>query len=266
VAMVAALALAGCNRAAPTGQTVATVDGESITSSELKLELAGVPAKFQKQAEPLALENLVQRKLLVQYAKKQGFDRSADYVVQLRQAGDMLLARRALQSTVSAARQPISAADVNEYLNGHPDITSNRRLLLVDQLQFPAPSAQIMNELKPTMSLAAVVAVLQQHHIQPQHAQTQLDTATLPDEVNAKIDGLKPGEPLISVNGANAIASAVVQTKAAPLEGDQAEAVARRRMQEAQAQAAIKQRQSVLRADAKIDYADGFKAPVQPKP
>ncbi|MDB5714316.1 MAG: hypothetical protein JWO15_1713 [Sphingomonadales bacterium] len=267
VASLAAIALAGCNHSGPTGQTIATVNGENITISDLKLELAGIPAKLQRQAQPVALETLVQRKLLVQYAKKQGLDRSADYVVQLRQAGDLLLVRQALQGAISVARQPISKADVDQYLNNHPDISSNRRLLLVNQLQFAAPSAQIMDELKPAMSLDAVIAILQRHRIQPQRAQTQLDTAALPDEVNAKINGLKPGEPLISINGSGAVASAIVEAKVAPIEGDQAEAISRRRLQEAQAQAAIKQRQSVLRADAKVDYADGFKpAPITGRP
>lgn len=268
-ALLASLALAGCHGAAPSGQTVATVNGESITTTDLKLELAGVPAKFRKQAEPLALESLVQRKLLVQYAKKQGIDRSADYVLQLRQAGDMLLVRRTLQGTVSAARQPISAADINQYLNGHPDVGSNRRILLVDQLQFLAPAADVMSELKPTMSIDAVLAVLQRHQIKAQRTQAQLDTAALPDDVNAKIDALQPGEPLITVNGPGAIASAIVQAKPAPLEGEQAQAAARRRLQENQAQAAILQRQNVLRSDAKIDYAEGYKpaaTAAQPKP
>src|SRR3954463_10860400 len=64
-----------------TGQTVAVVNGDEITASELNAELASENASSSgttQQARAQALQNVIDRRLLAQQAKSQGFDKSPD--------------------------------------------------------------------------------------------------------------------------------------------------------------------------------------------
>src|SRR5438270_4834471 len=86
VTALVALAVTSCQKKA-SGQTVADVNGEEITASELNSELANeqnAAAGDTKQARNAALQNLINRKLLVQQAKSDGIDKSPEYLTQLR--------------------------------------------------------------------------------------------------------------------------------------------------------------------------------------
>src|SRR5258707_2163607 len=79
VAISASVTLTGCGQVKklmggkPSGQVVATVNGEEITQSELKAELRGFASadpKIMKQAEQAGLRQIIIRDLLVQKAKE----------------------------------------------------------------------------------------------------------------------------------------------------------------------------------------------------
>ena len=248
-----------CNRhSTPAGQTIATVDSGEITTSDLQLEMAGIPPGQRKQAQPRLVQTLVDRKVLAQYAASQNMDRSPDYVLQLRRLTETLLADRAAQQIAAGARQPISINEISQYLDAHPDIASNRRLLAIDQLTFPTPDAAVATELKPAKTLNDVIAVLQRHGIRAARNQTQIDTASLPDEFNAKLDHLQPGEPLTILNQPNSTSNVITGSKLMPLADVAAADVARQRINEQRVDTAIQQRGLALRNQAKITYAKGY--------
>src|SRR4051794_20899250 len=92
VTALVALAVTSCQKKA-SGQTVAVVNGEEITASELNSELANQKGTVTDttQARNAVLQNLINRKLLVQQAKSDGIDKSPEYVTQLRRTTDDLL-------------------------------------------------------------------------------------------------------------------------------------------------------------------------------
>jgi len=261
-AMALPLITAGCNRhEAPSGQTIATVNDADITTSDLQLEMAGVPPEQRKQAQALVVKTLVDRKILAQYAKSQGMDHNPDFVLQLRRTTEILLAERAAQKIESGARQPISISEINQYLDAHPDIAANRRILTLDQLTFPLPSAGVATELKPAKTMADVVTTLQRHTIQFSRNQSQVDTAGLPDDLNSKLNALQPGEPLIVLNTPNSTANVITESKPMPLDGTAAADAARQRINMKQTNDALQQRGLALRQQAKISYAKGYAPP-----
>jgi EpsD family peptidyl-prolyl cis-trans isomerase len=261
-AMALPLITAGCNRHnAPSGQTIATVNNGEITTSDLQLEMTSVPPGQRKQAQPLVIKTLVDRKVLAEYAKTQGMDHNPDFILQLRRTTELMLAEKAAQRIAAGARQPISTSEINQYLDEHPDIASNRRVLTLDQLTFPLPNKAVATELKPAKTINDVIAVLQRHNVQFTRAQTQVDTAGLPDDLNSKLDALQPSEPLIILNSPNSTANVIADSKQMPLDGDAAADAARQRIAMKQTNDAIQQRGLALREQAKISYAEGFAPP-----
>ena len=255
----ASLAVAGCDREPKAGgQTIATVNDAALTTSDLNIELSSVPPEQRKQAQPKTVQSLVDRKILSEYAKSQGMDRSPDFVLEQRRLTDVMLADRAARQIVSDARRPITINDINRYLDTHPAVASNRRILSVDQIQFATPEQKVVSELGRATSLDEVVAILQRNGIEFRRAKSQIDTATLSDPVMSKFDGLAPGEPLVTIGIPQTIASVIIGVVPASLSGDAAEAIARQRITTDQANTAIQQKGLALRREAKITYAKGF--------
>lgn len=256
--IVVPLLTAGCNqKSAPSGQTIATVDGDEITTSDLQLEMRDMPPEQRKSAQSLVVKTLVDRKILTQYAKEQGIDRNPDFVLQLRRMTDILLAERAAQQIASRAQQPISVSQVNEYLDSHSGIT-NRRILTMDQLTFSFPNETVAKELESAKTVNDVIEILQRNNIQFARNEIKSDTAVLRDDLVKKFDTLEPGEPLIILNRPNSTAHVIIGSEISPLDSDTAEAVARKAIAAERTNAAVQQRGLALRKAAKVTYAKGY--------
>src|SRR4051812_49199345 len=97
-----AVTTAGCDKVKakltgrPSGQVVATVAGEEITSLELRNELGGFNSpdpKVMKQAQDQALQQIIVRDLLAQRAKQQKLDKAPLFSLQVRRGERTLLAQ-----------------------------------------------------------------------------------------------------------------------------------------------------------------------------
>ena len=83
----------GCNRKAE-GQTVAVVNGDEITAlrPEFRTDQAKVPDGADKNAaRSQVLQQLVDRRLLAEQARKEGIDKTPEYLNRQRQAEEELL-------------------------------------------------------------------------------------------------------------------------------------------------------------------------------
>ena len=260
--MALPLITAGCNRNdGPSGQTIATVNGDDITTSDLQLEMGSVFLPEQrKQAQALVARTLVDRRLLSQYAREQGLDKNPQYVLQLRRMTELLLAERAAAQISAGSQQPISISEATKYLDSHPEIT-NRRLLTLDQLTFPMPSSKVATELDKATTMDNVISILQSHNIQFSRAQPKGDTATLRDDLSKKLNALQPGEPLIILNQPISTANVIIDSKSVPLDNATALEIARKAMNAQRANEALQQRGMALRKQAKINYAKGYAPP-----
>lgn len=256
---------AACQRQGPTGQTVATVDGKPITASELKAELANLPPATREQAKAQVLQAMIDRRLLAAEAEKQKLDKAPTFVLQERRLHEVMLAQQALQSFARSAQQPISQTEINTYLDRHPNVGAARRLLVADQIRFATPPKPVLDALGPTRTLDQVIAVLQQRGVKIERGRGQFDTATLPQDAVAQLDKLAIGEPLISISGPTAIASAIVDQRPAPLAASEQVELARKLIAAERGQASVKQRTDSLRQAATIEYSAGYKpAPTAP--
>lgn len=109
-----ALLIGACDRAPPTGQVVATVNGVEITLAELNAE--GRARQWtigtDRAQRDVALADLIKRKLLVQAATASGVQRTPDFILAERRLREVLLAQYLLDTELAEqSRRPGADTD-----------------------------------------------------------------------------------------------------------------------------------------------------------
>ena len=252
--------LAACNNKAE-GQTVAVVNGEEITLSELNFELgmANVPPGADKAAaRSQVLQSMIDRRLIAIQAKKEGVDTTPDFISRKRRAEEDLLISMLSTQRLKSVALP-SARDTDAFIASHPAMFANRKIWDLDQIQYQPPSdPAIQAEINKTKTFPELLAVLQKNGITVARQKNRLDTAVVPAELFQKISTLPAGEPFIVRVGDRAIASVIVEREAKPLVGEQARPIAAEVMRKEQSAKDMANRVSSLRKTAKIEYQKGF--------
>jgi peptidyl-prolyl cis-trans isomerase C len=226
------LSLGGCRfdqltgGKAPTGQVVATVDGQEITQLELQSEMAGMNApsdpKLRKAFERKSLETIIARKLFAKVAHDEGLDRSPAFAMQKQRLTDTLLAQALEQNLAGSVPAPDREAAVS-YVSSHPDTFAARKIFSVNQLRIAQPlDPKVLEAIKPLNTLADIEALLKTDHIAYSKGSGQIDAAAAPPGLVEAIVKLPPGEVFLFPSGASILVNQVVDTKVAPLTGEPA--------------------------------------------
>jgi peptidyl-prolyl cis-trans isomerase C len=226
---------------APTGQVAATVDGKEITLTQLQSEMASLPAggpADQKAREQAALTAIVNRRLIADYAQKQGLDKTPAFAVQMSRARDVVLFE-ALQQQLARQIPAPTSDEAQTFISNNPDMFAQRKVYAIDQVQFPRNvSPDIIKGLTPINDLASVEAFLEAHKIPHKRVSVVLDALTADPHLVQAIAKLPAGE-LFVVGSNNAfLVNQIKETKTVPVPNDQAEKLAiasikRNRTQEA---------------------------------
>ena len=252
--------VSACNKKAE-GQTVAIVNGEEITAAELNAELAGarVPEGVSKdQARARILQSMVDRRIVAQQAKKDGIDKSPDFLNRQRRMNEELLINMYASRQIDTAQLP-SAQEVQRYELGRPEMFSKREQWNLEQLRFRAPTnAAVRKQLADAMSMEAVVKALTDAGIEFTRQKNRLDTAVIPHDLYGRLATSKPGEPFIIPVGDLMVASVVTSREPAPLAGEQARPVAVAAIRREQAAKLMQARLKALRQAAKVEYKEGY--------
>ena len=260
LALVIALAASGCQKKA-TGQSVAVVNGEEITTSELNdamsndQSLAGTSTKDARIAE---LQKLVDRKLLVQQARSDGIDKSPEFINRQRRANDDLLISMLLSKRVNSSQLP-SADEISKFEASRPEMFGNREIWTLQQIIYPLPQqASVTAKLSAAKTLDEVAQALTLAGVQFKRDSKKIDTAVFPHAIYTQIAGLPAGEPFIVPGPGKAIANVISAREPAPLSADQARALALNAMKREQVNKIVQDRVKGLRTTAKIEYQPGF--------
>jgi EpsD family peptidyl-prolyl cis-trans isomerase len=222
------LASCGGKGEAPTGQVVATVDGQEITAAELKLELDGAPTEgpAAAAAQQAALQNLVARKLLVAEAKRRDLDNTPVAAMLKKRAEDAAVVQL-LQRSVAEGVPKVSDDEVSEYIRSHPTTFAQRRLISVNQLLVPAVDRNLVKQMEPLKTLSEVEDLLNRNNIKFLRSANVLDSVRLSPDAASKIASLPNGEVIIMPSGSGAQVSQIVSSRTEPLTGAEAEQFAR---------------------------------------
>ncbi|MFN3371521.1 MAG: hypothetical protein ACK4Z0_08350 [Sphingomonadaceae bacterium] len=182
----AALTLSGCGligggdkeAKAPTGQVVATLDGQEITALEVNAELAGTPippTMTRRDAEKAALNNIITRRMLVKAAEEQGLHKTPEFLLQQRRAIEQLkvqaLARDIAQKVVAPTRD-----EAVKFMDENPSMFRERRVMTVDQIQFIRPDNIAELGFEQAKTMEAVEALLNANNIPFRRQPATLDT------------------------------------------------------------------------------------------
>lgn len=257
----AALLFSGCDRKAG-GQTVAVVNGEEITSSDLNSELQqlNLPAGMDKKvATSKVLEALIDRRLIEQQARSEGVDKSPEFLTRQRRATEQLLISMYAQRKMKTSELP-SSAEVASFEASRPEMFANREEWTINQLLYPTPNdPKIVAQIHDTHSLDALAQVLTAAGIAFSRGQKKISSAAVPHELYVKLQSAPAGEPFVVPVGDRSIANSVVAREPSPIPPEQARPQAVQQMRQEQASKQMANQIKGLRAKAKIDYKEDFK-------
>jgi peptidyl-prolyl cis-trans isomerase C len=263
LAVGAASLVAGCH-SKPTGQVVATVDGDEITTTELNAELATmqIPAGADKKVvQNQALERIIERKLLANAARRDGVDQNPEYIVRRQQLEDALLVQLLAKKVAGGLKAPAAGA-VDKYMTDNSNMFAGRTVYTVDQLQFDTPKRQdYVKGLAAAKTMDEVVKVLDANAIKYQRGNAQLDSAMVPAPMMAQILKVPSGEPFVVPMGPKVAVSVITGSKPAPMTGDTVRPMATNAVRNVELGKALQQRLASEKGQAKIQYQPGFSAP-----
>jgi EpsD family peptidyl-prolyl cis-trans isomerase len=265
----AALLLSGCDQikkltggGKPSGQVVATVDGDEITGLELRSELGNFGTRdpeLMKAAQQQALEQIVMRKLLVQEARKAKLDKTADYTLQLHRGEEALLAGLYQRKLASEVTQP-SRQEGEAYVAAHPDMFANRRVLFVNQV-IAAPNTIPPERLRPLQTLDAVRNLLDSEGVQYQENAVVLDTLSANPQLIALVNRMPANEIFVVPQQGSLIFNQVTGERSTPFRGEMATAYAVNLLRGQASQTTVGKKLENLRksAESKVVYSDAYK-------
>lgn len=225
VALALMLAACGGKGDVPSGQVVATVDGQEVTLADLKAEMStedNADASTQAQA----LERIIARKLLAAEARRQKLDSTPLAAIVKTQAEETALAQL-LARKVTEGVPKVSEDEINEFLRSYPASISDRRLLSVDQFFVPNLSPKALDEIAKVKSMEAAEAILNANKAVFRRTMTNTDTVSLDPSVAQQLVGTEGKDIFVIPNGQSAEIGRIVSSRSEPITGEAARQTAR---------------------------------------
>jgi EpsD family peptidyl-prolyl cis-trans isomerase len=267
------LTLSGCDKikglmgGKPSGQVVATVNGQEITSLELKSELNGFAArdpKVMKTAQQQALQQIILRRLVVQKAKDEKLDKSPDYTLQLRRGEEGLLTQL-YERKIASKVEPPTQRDAENYVASHPDQFANRKIITLDQV-VAAPTKVDPQKLASLKTLDEVKALFDANSVPYQESAGELDSLNANPQMIAQILKLPPNDVFVVPQRGAYVFNRISSVRTVPFRGDLATNYATNLLRQQRAQDSVRKQVVALRtaAEPKIVYAAGFKPDKSP--
>jgi len=262
---VSLLALAACDKKAE-GQVVAVVNGEEVTMQQLNGELGAVASQGEpdQQTRTIALSRLIHRTRHAHAARKDGLDKSPDYILREKMLKDNLLLQMMGEKLARDNKQP-SAQQLDQMISENPQAFAERTVFALDQLVFARPSRnEVVDALTAAKTMDQVVATLNKFGVKFQRGNSAIDSANLPVGVFRQFKTVGTSEPMIIPAGQMVTVAKILEMKAAPVGGEQARAVAGNAFVKREVDKALKAKLDASKKAAKIEYQSGFSAPTAP--
>jgi EpsD family peptidyl-prolyl cis-trans isomerase len=278
-ALIASTALGGCDQikklaggGKPAGQVVATVNGDEITTTELRAEMGNFASRdpaVMKAAQQQALQQIIMRDLLTQKAKEAKLDKSPQYTLQVRRGEQTLLAQLYERKLAAAVATP-SRDEAETYVASHPGMFAQHRVLLVSQV-IANPAGKIKpDQFKSLKTLDDIKALFDAQGIPYRENSAVLDTLTANPRLLEQVDKLPPGEVFVLPQNGAITFNRVDQSRSLPIRGDMAVNYAINLLKNQKAQDLVRTQMIAMRtaADKSITYNPAYKPdkPFTPPP
>ncbi|PWG03453.1 SurA N-terminal domain-containing protein [Sphingosinicella humi] len=250
----------GCSNADPEGQVVAVVNGTEITQSELdeELRVRNLPSTSNAPERAAVLDELIDRELLAQEARRRDLDRTPAYLLALNRFEREKLAELLAQSMASSQEAP-SPDQVAAFIRDNPGSFQNRVLLSVDQILFQRPAdPAVLQKLGAASTLDEIDAILERARVRKVRQVVAWDSAALSKPLLERIRRVPQGEPFVIPQSDPLIAARVIATIPAALPEGSGRDLASQRILQDNAIETLELRLRGLRRAAEIEYQEGF--------
>lgn len=238
-------------------ETLATVNAKPITRSDLAAEVIATGVDFRQlgaAARKQLLDRIIERRLLVDIASKQGITKDARSAAMRARADEMFLANLVLQRFAGNAPPPASDEEARRFMVAHPGAFAERQTFIVDGFNCLLASiptnAQVVFA---TMDTAD--RFLQESKAPHQRSLQALDSADLPAAAIAMLMKMKPGDVFVMPRGRATLIGTVknrVPSNVPPeIQLEIAREVLKKQQTEKRLQAAVGE----LRSKAAIEYS-----------
>jgi peptidyl-prolyl cis-trans isomerase C len=267
---IACLAVSACDgkgeAKAPAGQVVATVDGQEITVRDLRAEMGGTnypDPVARKAAESAAVQSIVSRKLLAKAAEDRDLDKTPDFALLKQRANELALAQ-ALQESILKTVPPATRDEAERYVLAHPDMFSQRKVFVVDQIRTVQPSPQIVDKLRPLKTLDDVKELFAREGVPYDTTTDKIDAVGSDPRIIESIANLGPGEVFALPSGLTLTINRITETRIRPFTGEPAVNFAMRMLTRERSQQTLAREVQAITANAenKIKYNKDY----QPAP
>jgi peptidyl-prolyl cis-trans isomerase C len=262
------ITLGACAKEA-TGQVAAVVNGEEITLQEINAELAQVQipeGADRQELQRSALQRIVDRRLLAQAARREGVDKTPDFLLRRRQLEDALLVQLLSQQAQRTTSVP-DARTIDSFIEENPALFADRTMFTVDRIQFRPPADPAsLRALESDHSMDAVATRLRQMGIEFTRDQAQLDSAQLGQDRVNRIRALPEGEPYVIPEGGGVTVLVITGSSPRPVGEEQARPAAVQLIRSRALSDTIRQRLDAEKAAADIKYQEGFAPAATPGP
>jgi peptidyl-prolyl cis-trans isomerase C len=252
--------------AEPKGQVIAVVNGDEVTMTDLRAEIAGISApnpEAQKALELASLQQIVGRKILSDAAHAQDLDKTPEFAVQRKRALEMVAAL-ILQRKLAGQVPPPTRDEAQRFVEEHPDMFAQRRFYILDQIRMKRPpDAQKLKQLEPLKTMTEVEGWMAQQKVDYERAVDAFDTFGTDPRLVDFIEKLPPSEVFVVPRGDILLINQILEVRQVPLTGDRAvtyalDLIRNQRTLEAVARA---ENQILAKSAGAVRYAAAYKPP-----
>lgn len=262
-ALTLLLTLAGCGKT-PKGQVVAIVNGTDISMQQLEVEAQDIPVAIpqgidRKKLRKEILEAVIDRQLQVEEARKQGLDRTPQYLA-LRQRNEEELLTSMIGHKVAQTVPLPADEDIRNYIAAHPLQFAKRQRLVLDQLSFAAPRdrRRLAAVLADAHSLDEAAAALRSIGIVAQRSEGAIDTGQTDTDIARQLDRAPAGEPILLPQGDRLIVGVITAREPIRPSRDDSYVAAARAVRAADLLNESRAQIAAARSTAKISYEAGW--------
>jgi EpsD family peptidyl-prolyl cis-trans isomerase len=243
-----------------TGAVLATVDGVPVTDFDLQAEAQGKPVDKMDDAEEKALlAQVIDRRLLVGVAHKQGIDSSPLFRATVARAGEMVAAGAASRELADPP-EPAGDAEAKRYMAANPLLFGQRQLLVVDGVIATMSDGQ-RTRIDAADTLEQLIVLLEASKIPFERVERRIDTAALPKDMATKLLQRKAGDLFALPAGGKLLIGTVTARQPQILPEPEQLALARNAAGQERQQTQLRDALASLRKKAKIQYLSPSSAP-----
>ncbi|MEO8548282.1 MAG: hypothetical protein ABI422_07950 [Sphingomicrobium sp.] len=254
------LSLLGCGGHAAHGQVIAVVNGDEITISELNEETRarGLVIGNSRELRDAIVQDLIDRKLLVQAAVSSKVDRTPEHLLAKRRLNEILLTQE-LVAMLRQQRHEVSNSELAQVMRLNPYAFDERVLISVDRITLQsALDPRLARDMAGARSLNDIQLLLASKNLGVERRTELWDSATLSPDISKRILANKERGVILLQFGDRTIAAHIISLIRQPTPEAYRLQFARELLESQQTQQVLQGLLQRAKSNAEIRYQSRF--------